>query len=731
MNDHASGLNANQPSMPIDLAELVLARTIHLAAVTSLWNPTLIAQPLNALPRSAAPLLTKVALMHLPHVDLDTATKLNDVHLLRFMLAWSKQPGGRPVNYKQPMYGAGNLEALDWWFDESGLCVKWDVECIAGAFDDGNVHVLDWWEAREFPHVVIGFEVDLGMAIFAATVRGHLHVMDWIWARLADSADKFWVACQHVLFVGAAARSGQLSVLEWWVQRLPNNSQSHLAEVLAVTFKEKHAHVLEWCLQHPDVVEQYSKQKEQSLCEDEMVLPFAIQGDLMNWIDTLKVVPFPKEHWPASRAACDSSNVEALEWLQRKQYLAGSRKQLMLLAANAATQESKRLATMKWINEHVPASVPSVRDSDFDNVHESHDAFSRASEKGDVQVLDWLFSEYGIDSTKIEQCFQSACNGHVLDCLFAHTSHSSSLLKRIAFRCMSQSHKSALDVLDWWKQKLAEGVFSLSEDDPRVSLHQIQVDVVEWWLLRSGDIRSQLDLHSFPYAALLNPTLHSEDERTGSRNKGLRIVQLFWDAKVPIDLAKCIHAASIGGNLAALDWFLHVAKVPIAHFIDAFTSPSHNKVNYVIGWDMDNHAQSLLWWGANIPQVFQVAVNRGPYSNPIHVHILRLMLKQDCLPWHSAAFMSCQGNVAMLKYLKENDLEGRSMVLDNCDLNAALLSASSAAQPHVLDWWKSESGMEVSCPKKIEDGRASVDYSARQWWKASGLCRGKLEWMVE
>ncbi|ORZ35757.1 hypothetical protein BCR44DRAFT_195485 [Catenaria anguillulae PL171] len=112
------------PILSTDVAEPILALAIRHAAILSMWNPASIAQPLNALPRSAAPLLTKVALMHLPHVDLDAATKLNDVDLLRFMLAWSKQPGGRPVNYKSPMgcaFARGHTEALDWWLDESGL----------------------------------------------------------------------------------------------------------------------------------------------------------------------------------------------------------------------------------------------------------------------------------------------------------------------------------------------------------------------------------------------------------------------------------------------------------------------------------------------------------------------------------------------------------------------------------------------------------------------------------
>ncbi|ORZ29552.1 hypothetical protein BCR44DRAFT_1070393 [Catenaria anguillulae PL171] len=123
---------ATAPATPPAAAVPVLCVKIMTRCSPSQWHkrPSLRAgnlppfcQPLNVLSRAVAPLATTAALIHLLHVHLNTATKVGDVGLLKFMMRWSWQPGGRPLNNTPTLAIAmqvGNLDVLDWWIDESG-----------------------------------------------------------------------------------------------------------------------------------------------------------------------------------------------------------------------------------------------------------------------------------------------------------------------------------------------------------------------------------------------------------------------------------------------------------------------------------------------------------------------------------------------------------------------------------------------------------------------------------
>ncbi|ORZ35756.1 hypothetical protein BCR44DRAFT_35391 [Catenaria anguillulae PL171] len=680
MNDHASSLNANQSSMPIDLAELVLARTIHLAAVTSLWNPTSIAQPLNALPRSAAPLLTKVALMHLPHVDLDAATKLNDVDLLRFMLAWSKQPGGRPVNYKSPMtvgMRSGSLAALNWWMDESELCFAWHVAAIKAACINGRIDVLEWWAERGFPH--LSDMESVADIIFVATEGGHVHVLDWLWSQFPNAQVRFEEVVNGLSsdynetpIMQLAAKSGCIAVLEWWMTMSKSklSKAPSLAAIVAVALNHGHVHVLEWCKSQPEVLEQQRQQPWIAVGAGSP-LTLAIKNGLLVWIDELDLCVSANEYWGGSSTACAQGDIQALQWLQRKGYLVGTPVQLTCYAAASSLPASTIIDTLEWILVHVdPSTSQSVL------LHEEFsDPVHRACSGGAVQVLDWLDSHgYKIDPNRLAACFETATRfSHVsvLDWLLIHSAIPADELRAIASVKISLQYYHDVATWNWWLT--------------HCGLSEKFAGCFNWCVFYSK-------MDGRDCIAILNLWLeHFESYQFGY---------------------SCIKAAVSSGHVEALDWFLHHGQVSEKSFQQAFHACS-----------CEHYPHLLLWWWANAHRLG--ALKRGrlqwePLSKPIPGHLMRTMLKMS-FPICDLETLSISGRVPMLKYLHDNNRLQK--VLHSGLPQSVLVAASRSKQVHVLDWWRTQAGAHiVECPRAVREGKIRMTAPVKRWWLESGLC---------
>ncbi|ORZ35755.1 hypothetical protein BCR44DRAFT_35390 [Catenaria anguillulae PL171] len=669
------------PYLTLELADCTLAIAVQRAAVASLWNPVAISQPLNVLPRSTVPLPTKVALMHLPHVDLDFATKLNDVSLLRLMLAWSTRPGGRPVNYSDPItlaMLAGHVRALDWWIDESGLCFKWNVAAIKAACINGRIDVLEWWAERGFPHLSdMEFVADV---IFAATEGGHVHVLDWLWSHLPNAQDRFVEAVHDVSYqyygtpiMKMAAKSGCIAVLEWWIAKAKSklSKTPSLAPIVAAALYHGHEHVLEWCKLHPNVI------KQQRIFPWNMVgaspLTTAVMNGLRGWIDELSLLVLPNEYWSASRMACQR-DTQALEWLQQKGYLVGSRYQLTSIAASSLQPATKTIDTLEWIHKHVDATIPA-----HEETHETvWEPMFGACGVGKVHVLDWLVlhgNKIGQDG--LAECFHAAtrnCHVNVLDWLLMQSAISSDQLRG-----------------------MASGIVSLVDCD---------LATWNWWLEHCGPLDKFAEcFDSFIFYG-------QEDNRDC-----LAILQLWLDHVKSVCFgASSIKAAIASGHLEALEWFLHTAHVSQESFRAAFFARSCGSCPKLLLWFWANAAQL----GLSLFNQDSEPIQWEPLEDPIPTHLARIMLKMPHAPIYEIETLSECDCVPMLQFL----CDGNTMpCVHNVDLESVLIVASSNELYHVLDWWKMRSGLQiVQCPRAIMEGEVRITPGIKRWWLETGLC---------
>ncbi|ORZ29139.1 hypothetical protein BCR44DRAFT_1454802, partial [Catenaria anguillulae PL171] len=503
-----------------------------------------IAQPLNTLSRADAPLLTKTALMQLPHMDLDLASQLNNVELLRFMLAGAKSPAGDPA----------------------GL-------------------LLAHFAPEQFENV---------------------------------NAER------NMMSVAALQRKAEQGVV-----KLPS-----LTDI--------------WCARHPVAgsttfgrSRQYSSVLACATC----------------------IVPFKFEYWPATQAACAAGDFVALKWLHSRQFVFGSRVQVLSCATMAGSIEM-----LEWIQNHVDVAEPKERLAPPFMFRE-FDPFLGGFKSERVQVLDWLVDNgYELDSASQFRA--------VFDWLLARVSSvlEAADLERIAFFdrigagiLLCQFASSAKPAARFFGQ--------LFEKD--------NVHVLDWWLNRSGQLMDCLDFGS--------PYVQASDS-------------LWLDSGRGMHFAACINNASLRGNLKVLDWFLHVAKAPVSEFVKAFTCSSFGPGPF----SFETHSRSLLWWWANVPHVCNdpsLRINCYQFSNTIHAHILKDMLKYSFVPLQDVCDSSDHGTMEQLAF-------------QGPQVEQSLVVASQNDHDNVLDWWRTQSGLQdLKCPQELTSGKLKVGVSTKKWWE--------------
>ncbi|ORZ33297.1 hypothetical protein BCR44DRAFT_328971 [Catenaria anguillulae PL171] len=791
---------ADQPALPppltVDLAEPILAICVHLVAAASLWQPAAIYQPLAVLSRAAVPLVTKAALINLPDVDLTWATERGDVALLDFMLQWSTQPNGRPINYASASIAAialecGKVNVLEWWLDMSGLIVHWDwnsrklVKAFCG---QDAMQWLKWWKTRGFPY--LDEPAEFAHVIVQACRQGRMDVLDW----LLENVGAKWIVQEADSddAIKVAAEGGHVHVLDWWIaqSRAGLIAEPDLRFVFSAAVQGKQVEVLEWCKQHPQVIKGLQRErlhKVRPKSFDELVYPEAIRNGLAEWFSDFGLIPFVQELEEASVQACAKGDLELVKLLHTEQHLVGLRKELI-----EASMVSGNLELLDWIQSNIDSTALA-----FD-----HDLFAKASQVGNVAVLDWLVARgYKVPASKqsshselqTQEHHEPSPLGHILvqsehiavldwllasgcmeevrdtdvgECLviaskkgnvkvldwFAHNfARPSSSLGSIGtlpvmyfVRALNKATKRChLDVLDWWLNQLSAIVPKLPAIEGIKSYrlsHAFEagrVDIIEWWLHKSGPLKSWLDAdddsHSYLRACKRNWSDDGElldpiKDHTGRHAAQLAAVQVWMDAKQPMDLAKCIHTASIYGRIDLLDWLLKTAKLPIGLFVQAWTSSEYAEGSNGNGDDDDDddvelddasHAGSLLWWRANLAHVCRMPVNRGPYIDPLHAHILEHVLHNTSFALLDTVTASERGYLSVLEFRRN---KGNLSVVD---LDLCLIEASWQGMCHVLDWWKREMGTAMKCPQVIAHGEERISKRAKHWWAKSGLVSEK------
>ncbi|ORZ33295.1 hypothetical protein BCR44DRAFT_1438692 [Catenaria anguillulae PL171] len=746
----------DMPSLPIDLIYPIVILMIRLIATSSsLWHPTAILQPLNVLSRTHVPLATKVALLHMPHIDMNLATKCGDLHLLKLMHQWSKQPRGRPLKYDSsellPLaMKFDTTHIVEWWLDESKLLLNWDLDeyDLMEAFCDPLEHMwLEWWKTRGWQN--LGLEVDsnhtlAGIAVHASR-NGRVDILDWI----LRNADTTWMASAGADAAVAAARNGHVHVLDWWffhfqaridwiqvisaafsggqvtvlewcgnhhlVMEAWSQPRKHWASVFLTLFDSGHVAALEWCKSQPLVMEAWRQCLDECLREFHkseilsMCYKVVSRGLGLDWLRAFDMLQFADGNRDVSQNACEKGQVELVKELHSRGYLLGSRNQLV-----RSSLQSGKLELLQWIHANVDPSIPDMPGWYFGC--DPYDISQGCGTVG-VDILDWLlangFQFPAPGDNKRAKVFGSAAyygRLDVLEWMFMNGFAKDMTMEDWSKPFQSASQAGHVHVLDWLTERIPP-VTPASPIPTSMVWRRVwrafsdgRVDVIDWWAHKSGWLKDVYDLnHGQPYLYACDSCFVQCDAPSK-----LATLKVWVNAGQPVDFAACIHAASINGRVDVLDWLLRSTRASEEDFVKAWSSDKYpdestlSSVHARYGFDIDNHAMSLTWWRANLPRVAKM-----PY-------VLNNASFELFSPYNAIEhFGEC---VDLLDYRKQ---AGYSYELE--DVYECIEKASEMGQCDVLEWFKVASGIPIVCPTSISEGDIEVTRRAKVWWARSGL----------
>ncbi|ORZ39647.1 hypothetical protein BCR44DRAFT_1251854 [Catenaria anguillulae PL171] len=337
------------------------------------WPPhrfgtTAISQPLNALPRSAAPLATKAALVQMPAVTLDTAAKCGNVGLLRFMHAWSKKPNGRPLQYTPIGLVAnamlvGSIDVLDWWIDESsGVYLNWDwdnEQMLDALMGEHGIKILEWWARRGCPFIE---HPSFPAVLLAASKAGRVDTLKWLLAHIpAEKMLQYSGKSSRNDAVKAAAENGHVHVLDFWLSQgdacvIP---KPDLTGAFSAAIHGNQVGVLQWLDSHPQLVNAVKSMWQQSQSSNrgrEYVLADAVKRGLLDWMVKFGLEPYQREYLDACLNACKAGDLDTVKRLKELGFWKGSRLQLVDAAVGSAN-----LALLDWIRLNTDATAPASK----------------------------------------------------------------------------------------------------------------------------------------------------------------------------------------------------------------------------------------------------------------------------------------------------------------------------------------------------------------------------------
>ncbi|ORZ39232.1 hypothetical protein BCR44DRAFT_1427479 [Catenaria anguillulae PL171] len=625
--------------LDLNLAEVVLALSVRLTAISSLWSGCAIAAPLNAVLRQDMPIVTKAALAQMPWINVTVASRIGNVDLLRFLMQWSKQVGGRPLmleNGARAVHCAsqgGHVDVLPWWYDESGLgCWNWMEKSVDLASSKGHVHVLEWWLNRS-QSALVPFKHS-EQALVAASTAGLVHVLDWFVHNIPR--DQLAWSGHDGKFLHTVASKGFIHVLEWWIMQsgLPHR----LDHVLTGVFAGNQVQVLEWIwncglgeivFQHRLAHENHHWLAADTLgafptlgreawhTVEDNVLFHAIKSNnpsLLAWIDALQLMPSWSDQRSASRLVCKTGNIQLAQWLNARYWFVGCKQECLSLGAHSGSLEFMEWMSLApedgWIAD--PSAGPTIAACRQGHVHVLNwlldhgmcrdmdvlweSAFLTASESGHVAVLDWLWSLYS---------FHFECNYDDIDARPQFEFDIANL------SCAAEA--GHLHVLNWWADHivlfpdLVQFDGCLSRSILAGVCHRGHLDVLQWLFTQQcyGKPIEHLfeDPKEYEYAGY-DP--NNEDEMpylSAIRAGNLKALELFCDYDCEyVSMEDGICFASRMGKVEVLEWWFNDGKADIWWFVKAFTLSyaDLNKGSHTL--------TSLNWWRA---RVFPLLKDRG------------------------------------------------------------------------------------------------------------------------
>ncbi|ORZ33777.1 hypothetical protein BCR44DRAFT_1437585 [Catenaria anguillulae PL171] len=685
------------PLLVHELAECIAIIAIRLNAIATLWqDPQAIAQPLNVLPRSASPNLTKAALNQLPHIDLDfTSVRLADVALLDFMYDWAHSPvdrKARPLQFRahEPSVhdlaagenvscaidlasAGGFVPVLEWWFRHSpNLFFIWTEAAIDEASANGKLHVLNWWfHESGIPQADLKFSA---AAMDQASGNGRDDVLEW-WLKRSGLRTNQLKYSKRAM--GLAAANGHVATIEWWMSSGLKLMSAYVVDYAA---SKDRMDVLEWCLLQPVIVEQTRFHRDEQDDVDDLVTGAIQRGSrqVLDWFDAIVQL---HGRWGkiqqalASMAAARNGDLFALQWLRERGWLHGSQAQLINAAASSGC-----VSVLQWLQENV-----------VDN-QASHlallDGFELASTGGFVHVLDWLVA-HGYKPSKEDSYYSYAhAGGHAA-------------------------------VLEWWKgypgefyrDDLADEVIHNWTSEKYVHYKVLwpfgqrgDLNMIRWWVETAGPDYS----HLIPAAV------------SGASYAGqMDILEYCLTHGEPLDcedVQEAITEASKAGKIQVLAWWRNNGRASHEDFVEAF----------LCGVDRNRHSPAaMLWWtqvyGLDFEMLDQADSHLGPYFFPESVMSMHIAACHSLIPsrlpsdeMKKLVGTCCiAGNVSLLMYLHRSRSD---FAFDAHEAPIWLASANGLVA--VLEWWK-HAGLKIVAPTQAEHYRYVPE--VKQWWMATGL----------
>ncbi|ORZ29662.1 hypothetical protein BCR44DRAFT_36736 [Catenaria anguillulae PL171] len=730
---------------------------------------------LNVLSRSVVPMPTKIALMLLPTVTLNSVASCagDQIQLLNMMSQLSAAPYHRPMSYTSTLlqYAAekGALAVQQWWLDHKDLvplvcetdgviysalifrqahvldwCVvqgfkipRNDLSLVWGC---NNVDILDWCVAHEVPLI------DYENAMEDASEKGAVHVLAW-W-----KASGLPLKYSHRALERAIKGRDSAAVLDWWA-----NSGLKLygddMELTRIAIQHSDKYALEWLaknnlfLVHSGLLVDLFSVQDAALiewCMDRFKMQPSSLGLLADvWVAasthvtslTLDLaqqfgfkIPSISDVSPCLEAAARLGSVAVLDWwLWKFPTLCANHFESALKAATAAGH----VPILDWIKQH--GYFDQENDPDMASL-------ALAAGSGHLDVLEW-FAQH-------PRC---TCGSP------AHNAYSSTVF-------LAAAENGHVDILRWW---LNAGMQIPSFADLASAGRQAFLNAgrnghgavlkywVDAWMRHSGDnvstfppslVRETLfhflrstkpdSIKHFKWWASMSGCLSYAglDEVVSDASQLNRVDVLDWMLEAQLldpDFRDYdgLDVAVRYGNVETMDWWVDKVdafSVPVDIY-DCFDGGvSDSDMHLVCHW-LAHNAQKLSLDPIELPlYLVEIAGSAALFDRMLRLEVFTMPKSYSVYDEASAG-----GGLDVLTWWYATDLVEKK---DKHYSKEALLHASTTSKVHVLDWWRAMS-VDAPCtrlsgPLKLKFPFRSIDAMmargdvaalAVEWWIASGL----------
>ncbi|ORZ33356.1 hypothetical protein BCR44DRAFT_1486609 [Catenaria anguillulae PL171] len=523
------------PLLELHIIEHTLCLAIRLAACAQPLGTNVgaaLSLPLNALPRSLSPSLTRAALTEMPWIDLDSCSRLGTLDLIQFMVnEYTRHRLGRGVRKCRPLQWSsdalkfaasrGHLHVLEWWRKQRQVLISFEWPLIAqAAAKSGRMDVLEWWDANRPP------DARLPLLYVYREFGFDLEVLKW-WLDRArgQQIDEDDVA----MFLGMAVRAGSVDALQWM------RDHGYMLD-FSVIVREANAHghiqVLDWVL---STVE--TRDKMITVCA-EYIGKFSSRPLAEKACTSLYL-----GHWTVNQQLVIDWWISSAPWALFADPLEAKR--VAFFCARAGyTPQLFRLLDAQMIKPANDLLIAACESGDLDLVKALHErgcwasleprcgcvrsdacptsSWRMASKSGNVDLLNWLLGIDVVDDLTVPL---------VSDCVEEST-------RSLARKCPTDALEAAsaaghVGILDWW---LCESGVSLehTEDAMDNASRFCHIDVLEWWY--SASLTHGLELKYSPGA--LTASVEDNDGESGPQRMQIVRWWLLRGFKFPQGIAR-------------------------------------------------------------------------------------------------------------------------------------------------------------------------------------------------